>query len=200
MNECYIIKIMRCISCESLSIKIICNRCQSNLLKPSFYKRELEKGFFVYSFYNYEDIKEFLNSKYEFYGDRIYKTLGNIAFKKFSKNFEYHDKIYSIAIDDHTRHNFSHTAILSNQLKSNKIQPIHDTLKATNIVKYAGKNLTFRENNKRKFHYSGKENLQVILVDDIITTGSTILEAKQCLEENNCEVLFALTLTDAKLS
>jgi competence protein ComFC len=40
----------------------------------------------------------------------------------------------------------------------------------------------------------------VILIDDIVTTGTTILEAKKCLEENNCEVLFALTLTDAKLS
>jgi competence protein ComFC len=191
---------MRCISCENISLKIICNSCQNNLLKPAFYKRELEKDFFVYSFYQYNDVKEFLNSKYEFYGDRVYKILGKLAFQKFSKNFVYHDKVYSIAIDDHTRHNFSHTAILSNQLKSNHIQPIHNSLKATNIVKYAGKDLEFREKNKRKFQYTGQKNLQVILIDDIVTTGTTILEAKKCLEENNCEVLFALTLTDAKLS
>jgi competence protein ComFC len=191
---------MRCISCENISLKIICNSCQNNLLKPTFYKRELEKDFFVYSFYNYENMKELLNSKYEFYGDRIYSILGNIAFKQFSTNFDYKDVVYSIAIDDHTRHDFSHTAILSNTLKSANIHPIHNILKATNIIKYAGKDLEYRKNNKRHFIYKGKQNIQVILVDDIVTTGTTILEAKECLEKNGCEVLFALTLTDAKLS
>ena len=48
------------------------------------------------------------------------------------------------------------------------------------------------------FTYKGEKNLEVILIDDIITSGSTILEAKKALEKNGCKVLFALTLSDAK--
>ena len=189
---------MRCISCENLSWQLICTTCQNNLLQPSFNKRELKKDFFVYSFYKYDDIKEFLNTKYEFYGDKIFNIIATLAFKKFALNFEFDNKIFAIPIDDHTRHEFSQTAILTNKLKSHNITPIFNKLKATNIVKYAGRDLEFRQKNKRDFIYKGNKNIQVILVDDLVTTGSTILEAKNILEQSGCEVLFALTLSDAK--
>jgi len=188
---------MRCLSCEKLSFKAICNKCQKNLLLPAFHTRELEKDFFVYSFYKFEEIKELINSKYHFYGDRVFKILGNLAFKKFSQNFEYPSKVFAVAIDDRVKENFSHTALLTNALQSNNIQPVFTTLQAKNFVKYAGKSLEFRRNNKRDFHYSGEKNIEVILVDDLITTGTTILEAKKVLEKNGCKVLFALTLGDA---
>jgi competence protein ComFC len=44
-----------------------------------------------------------------------------------------------------------------------------------------------------------QKNIQVILVDELVTTGLTILEAKECLENHGCEVLFALTLSDARV-
>jgi competence protein ComFC len=188
---------MRCIICQNISPNIICKVCQKNLLKPSFYKRELKKDFFVYSFYKIDEIKELLNTKYEFYGDKVYNILSSLSFKPFGDNFTFPNQIYTIPIDDHTRHQFSQTAILAKHLKSNNIKPIYNTLKATNIVKYAGKDLNFRQQNKRKFRYSGKKNLQVILVDDLVTTGTTILEAKKILEDNHCEVLFALVISDA---
>jgi len=188
---------MRCITCHSLSFKIICKACQDNFLTSSFYKRELTKDFFVYSFYKFDEVKELLNTKYEFYGDRVYNILASLSFKKFALNFTYPNEIYAIAIDDHTRHQFSHTAILSKHLKSKCVSPKFDLLKAQNQVKYAGKNLKFRQKNKRNFIYHGKKNKQVILVDDLITTGSTILEAKEILEKNNCEVLFVLCISDA---
>ena len=189
---------MRCISCENLSWKIICKTCQNNLLQSSFNKRELKKDFFVYSFYKFDDVKELLNTKYEFYGDKVLNILATLSFKKFGSNFEFNSQVYAISIDDHARHEFSQTAILAKYLKSQNIIPIYNKLKATNIVKYAGKGLEFRKKNKRKFKYSGDKNIQVILVDDLVTTGSTILEAKKILEQNGCEVLFALTLSDAK--
>lgn len=189
---------MRCLSCEKLSFFSICKICQKNLLEPTFNKRELEKGFFVYSFYPYDDIKELLNTKYEFYGDRVFNILADLAFKKFAHNFKYDEMITAVPIDDHTRHEFSQTALLAKSLKSKYIKPEFNTLKASNIIKYAGKDLKFRKKNPRKFKYKGEENLKVILIDDLITTGTTILEAKTLLEKYNCEVLFALTLSDAK--
>ncbi len=190
---------MRCLTCQSLSLNIICKDCQENFLESSFYKRELEKDFFVYSFYKFDELKELLNTKYQFYGDRVFSILASLAFKKFSLNFIYSDSIYAVAVDDHTRHQFSQTAILTKALQSPYIKPLYNSLQATNKVKYAGKDLKFRKRNKRKFFYSGEQNCQVILVDDLVTTGLTLLEARECLEKNGCEVLFALTLSDAKI-
>lgn len=185
---------MKCTSCDKLSFSIICKKCQATLLEPEFHKKELKKDFFVYSFYEYEQIEELLQSKYHFHGDRVFNILAKLSFAKFASNFTFLFPIYSISIDDHTRHDFSQTAILNNHLKSPFIKPIFNSLKASNIVKYAGKNLEFRQKNPRKFVYNGQKNIKVILVDDIITTGTTILEAKKVLEENSVEVLFALTL------
>jgi len=189
---------MRCFTCQSLSFQAICKDCQENFLTSSFHKRELEKDFFVYSFYKFDEIKELINTKYQFYGDRIFKILSTLSLQKFTSNFTFTNKVFAIPIDDHTFHQFSQTAILTKSLQSEFIQPIFNTLKATNRIKYAGKDLEFRKKNKRKFLYTGKQNIQVILVDDLVTTGLTILEAKECLEQNGCEVLFALTLSDAK--
>jgi len=190
---------MRCLSCEKLSFKAICNKCQKNLLEPSLYKRELEKDFFVYSFYKFDEIKELLNSKYHFYGDRVFKILGDLAFKKFALNFEYPDRVFALPIDDRVKENFSHTALLAKSLQSKNIQPLFTTLQARNSVKYAGKPLEFRKKNKRDFLYNGEKKLEVILVDDIITTGTTILEAKKVLKKSGCKVLFALTLSDVPI-
>jgi competence protein ComFC len=189
---------MRCIACEKLSYQMICKSCQENYFVPVFNKRELSKDFFVYSFYEYDAVKEFLNSKYEFYGDRIYNILGSLSFAKFAKNFEFIEIVDALAIDDHTRHDFSHTAILTKHLKSKYIMPKINLLKAKNEIKYAGKTLKFRKENPRDFVYSGLKNKNIILVDDIITTGTTLLEAKKVLENVGCKVLFALTLSDAK--
>jgi len=190
---------MRCLTCQCFSYKIICKNCQEKLLEPSFYKRELSKNFFVYSFYKFDEIKELVNTKYEFYGDKIYHIFSSLSFSKFASNFTFDNTIIAIPIDDHTRHEFSHTAILTKYLKSTHIKPKYNQLKARNQIKYAGKDLSFRQNNKRDFIYNGEKNIQVILVDDIVTTGSTILEAKETLEKNGCEVLFAITISDASI-
>jgi len=188
---------MKCLSCENLSFQIICKKCQKNLLQPSFHKRELEKDFFNYSFYSFSEIEEFITSKYYFHGDRVFNILAKQSFKKFAQNFNFDEIVYSIGIDEHTRHEFSQTAILSLYLKSRNIKPLFNQLKATNIVKYAGHDLEFRKKNKRNFK-TNLSNKKIILVDDLITTGTTILEAKKTLESKNNEVLFSLTLADAK--
>ena len=190
---------MKCLTCENLSFQIICKTCQKNLLEPSFHKRELEKDFYNYSFYALSDIEDLIASKYYFHGDRVFNILAKLSFAKFSQNFKFEEKIIAIPIDDHTRHDFSHTAILAKHLNSNIITAKYNCLKATNIVKYAGKDLEFRKNNPRKFKVSNIKNKTLILCDDLITTGTTILEAKKALEKQNNKVLFSLTLADAKL-
>ena len=190
---------MICLTCKNLSFEIICKDCQKNLLTPSFHKRELDDGFFNYSFYSLSELEDLLNSKYHFFGDRVFNILARLCFEKFAQNFSFPSKILEIPIDDHTRHDFSHTAILAKHLKSDIITPKYNTLKATNVVKYAGKDLEFRLKNPRKFKVTKLSNQVTILCDDLITTGATINQAKKALEKENNQVLFSLTLADAKL-
>ena len=161
---------MLCLTCKNLSFQLICKDCQKNLLVPSFHKREIEDGFFNYSFYSLSELEDLINSKYYFYGDRVFNILAKLSFAKFALNFDFPSEVLAIPIDDHTRHDFSQTAILTRHLKNPYIKPIYNTLKSTNTVKYAGKDLDFRQKNPRKFKYTGPKNCDVIIIDDVITT------------------------------
>ena len=59
--------------------------------------------------------------------------------------------------------------------------------------------MEFRQKNPRKFKVTNISNQLTILCDDLITTGATIREAKKALEKKNNQVIFSLTLADAKL-
>jgi competence protein ComFC len=190
---------MLCLTCKNLSLQIICKDCQNNLLIPSFHKREIEDGFYNYSFYALSELEDLLSSKYYFHGDRVFNLLAKLSFAKFAQNFNFDSNVIAIPIDDHTRHEFSHTAILAKHLKSKIITPKYNCLKATNIVKYAGKDLDYRLKNPRKFKLTNLHNKMTILCDDLITTGATIREAKKVCQRQNNQVLFSLTLADAKL-
>ncbi len=79
-----------------------------------------------------------------------------------------------------------------------KDKKFFSTLHASSDVKYAGKSLEFRLNNPRNFKYTGPKNIDVVLVDDIVTTGSTLKEAKEVLKNHNVNVLFSLVLADLR--
>ena len=187
---------MKCIFCEEWSFSIICETCQDDFLKPSIYHRRIKKGLDVYSFYNYDEIQDLLKAKYYFFGDRILNILGSLAFAKFAKEFSFTQKVIALPIDDHTRHEFSHTAILSRHLNSQFIKPIYNHLRASNIVQYAGKKLEYRKTHPRDLILKDIKNEKIILVDDLLTSGTTLKEAFKVCSKNN-EVLFALCLADA---
>ncbi len=189
---------MRCIVCESLSWNIICKDCKQNLLVPNITKRVLNNGLEVYSFYKYDELKHLFKTKYEIYGDKAIKIMAQMSFKNFAQNYNDNIQLKAIPIDDRIKSNFSHTAILAKALQSKNIKVQYNTLHAQNDIQYAGKDLIYRKKHKRDFLYRGKKDLNVILVDDVITTGTTILEAQSVLKKHNCHVPFALTLCDAK--
>jgi competence protein ComFC len=137
-------------------------------------------------------------TKHKDIGYFVYNILAKRTFKEFAKNFSYKQKVYSIAIDDNPKDGYSHTAILNKYLKSKYIKPVFSKLRAQNSVSYSGKSLDFRLNNPRDFKYDFKRDIEVILVDDIITTGTTLKEASKVLENEGIRVLFALTLADAR--
>ncbi|NPA74439.1 MAG: ComF family protein [Epsilonproteobacteria bacterium] len=189
---------MYCLLCGGFSYSHICKDCQDSLLKPSVTKRVLSDSLEVYSFYKYSHIKELVLTKHKDIGYFVYNILAKRTFKEFAKNFSYKQKVYSIAIDDNPKDGYSHTAILNKHLKSKYIKPVFSKLRAQNSVSYSGKSLDFRLNNPRDFKYDFKRDIEVILVDDIITTGTTLKEASKVLENEGIRVLFALTLADAR--
>jgi len=173
--------------CEKFSISLICKDCQK-LLIPSFYKKDD-----VISFYKYEEIEVLIKYKYHKFGDRVFKYLSK-PFKKFALTFP--DKLNIIPIEDKKNRPFSHTAILARSMKKHNI--FYSSLISMNDISYAGKSLEFRLNNSRNFKYTGPENIDVILIDDIVTTKTTINEAKETLRKYNVNVLFSLVLADLR--
>lgn len=137
-------------------------------------------------------------SKYDTIGSKIYAILAETAFKTFAENFEHSQRVRAVGIDDRVDKAYAHTAILARALKSKTIRPQYGKLLARNKHQYAGKNLDFRLKNPKDFRYTGVKNSDLILVDDLITTGTTLCEAKTVVEKTGASVLFALTLADAK--
>ena len=190
---------MKCIICESFSISHICSTCQNTFLTPSIYKRKLENNTEVISFYKYSEIKNLLHTKHTDLGFYIYSILAKNSFEKFAKEFEFPHAIISICIDDKVDSGYSHTAILNKSLKSKNIKPLFNKLRAENNLSYSGKSREFRLLNPRDFQLKNFNEKDVILVDDIITTGSTLSQAISVMNTNKKEVLFCLTLADAGL-
>jgi len=183
--------------CENYSLVHICSNCQKLFLVPSLYKRKLSNGIEVLSFYKYNEIKDLLHTKHTDLGFYIYNILAELSFKKFSSEFKLNYHVVSIGVDDHVKSGYSHTAILNKQLKSKTIKPLFNKLRAKNSISYAGKSKEFRIMNPREFTLHDIDAKKIILVDDIITTGTTLSEATQLLKQNKKEVLFCLTLADA---
>ena len=186
---------MRCLSCHKLSFSTFCKTCQSNLLEPSVSKRvvgTLE----VYSFFKYQHIEDLLLTKHTRQGFKLYKALAKLSFKPFMQKFMQEDKrvIYIVGIDENVRSGYAHVALLTHEMKMKNVKVQHAKLLAQNKVNYSGKNLQFRLENPRDFVYRGKKGVEVILVDDIVTTGTTLIEAASVLRQNGVKVLFALTL------
>ena len=190
---------MKCMLCESLSFTHICPTCQEIFLTPSIYKRKIHNNIEVISFYKYKDIKDLLHTKHTDLGFYIYSILAKNSFLKFAEEFEYDDSIVSIAVDDKTDSGYSHTAVLNKTLKSKNVTPLFNKLRAKNSVSYSGKSKEFRILNPREFSVKKFKVENVILVDDIITTGSTLTQAVQSLQKESKEVLFCLTLADASV-
>jgi competence protein ComFC len=194
---------MRCFSCDELSLKPICDSCVEEFLTPEFSSRKVG-NLDVVSFFDYYLTVEFVKSKYLPTGYRIYKFLAKKFFNKFlisyTKNLSVNKKIYLIGIDENINRGYSNVALLVHfGAKSNKsLKPLHNVLRATNKIKYAGQSLEFRLNNPRNFKYSGPKNIEAILIDDTITTGTTLQEAYRVLKEANVKVHFALTLANVK--
>lgn len=190
---------MRCASCLEISWNIFCKECQKNLLIPQITKRSVGT-LEVYSFYHYWDLERFLLTKHTPLGFRVFKALAKISMRPFMASFIQNDPrdVWVVGVDENIRDGYSHVAVMTHQMRFLGVNVSHGALKSKNAVKYSGKSLQYRLENRREFVYSGPKGVDVILVDDIITSGLTLQEAYTSVSQADNRVLFALTLADAR--
>ena len=190
---------MRCFACSKLSLPILCSTCIDQLFVPTITTRKVGT-LDVISFFKYSTLESLLHTKHKPEGYRIYKALAQMTMKPFIEEFVESDDrdVYIVGIDEIIKSGYAHVALLTRAMKTKYSIPQHSTLMAQNRVNYSGKSLQFRLENLRDFVYTGKENVDVILVDDIITTGITLQEAQKVLMSHGVNVLFALTLADVE--
>ncbi|MCB4750567.1 MAG: ComF family protein [Sulfurovum sp.] len=178
-------------------MQAICKTCWKTLFRPDI-KTQTVGTLDVISFYRYSTLEPLLLTKHKPEGFRIYKTLGEKLFHPFMQEFvEYDDRdIYIVGIDEDVKSGYSHVAQLTHAMKMKGVTPLYGVLRARNKVNYSGKSLEYRLKNPRDFFYRGKSDIDVILVDDIMTTGITLQEAQKVLHIHGINILFAITLAD----
>jgi competence protein ComFC len=188
---------MKCLICDSYSLSHICKSCQQTHLQPSLFKNRVG-DVEVISFYDYDTIQSLLHTKYEKIGSSILSILVKNSMKPFLKEFSYPHDFKLTPIDDRVnQRDYSHTAVLAKSAKS-KQGVLHGALQAQSNYHYATQKLDFKLKHPRGFQYSSNYRGDVILVDDVVTDGVTINEAKRVLSEQGVNVLFALVLSYSK--
>ena len=188
---------MRCLLCQNWSLPIICRRCRETLLTPNLNKRILDDGLVVYSFYRYKEIAPLLKTKHTYIGYRIYTELARHAFALFKARFRFDVTVDIVPVDGIPKGDYAHTAILARALQTNHLRPYYRALPAMYDVTYSAKTLAYRQSHPRGFVFVGRRADQVILLDDIVTTGTTLMEARKAVEADGAKALFALTLANA---
>lgn len=188
---------MRCLVCEKFSFLHICQSCQNDFLVPQPEIRELESGLKVLSFFPYDEIDFLLKTKHTYLGHYIYNILAHKTMKTFSKDFNYEGALDLIPIDDKADEGYAHTAVLVKNLQSKQLYPQYNSLHSQNKISYSGQDLAFRRAHPRNFKLKRSLSRDVILVDDIITSGTTLGEAHSFLKTHNIQTIMAITLADA---
>lgn len=190
---------MKCLTCGRFCLQVLCKACLDSIpLRPSV--REV-MGVRVYCFYGYDDVSFLLNSKYYTIGSRILACLSDKAARYFAQTFDKSQALHAltlIGIDDFVRSYYSHTGVIMHSFaKHTAMKACYGQLKANKQVSYAGKPLSYRQANKRDLSYTAKAK-DLIIVDDIITTGTSFSEAIEACTQKGARVHLALALCNAQ--
>lgn len=192
---CIIRKIsVRCLLCESWSPEHICKACGKEYLSPAFYTRHIIGKLPVHFFYKYDEIESLLLTKHTDLGFHIYSILAKKAFSAYARTLKIKEPVALIAVDDHVRHGYSHTAILARAMKHKYLVTRFGSVRDRSGYRYSGKDFQYRLTHPRQFDIKAFPERKVILIDDILTTGLTLTQAAEALQMAGKEVLFCLTL------
>ncbi len=194
---------MYCCICSKLSLYIICNKCL-NKLSHIESKRILANGLKVFSTFSFSELKMLVSSKNNIIGSRVFTRLGVYGVKKF---FDYNKEILNVdkkyiavvCVRNNLIGAYSHSAILAKCFKKYGFNVFYNSLIIGNNSHFSLLNKQQRQNIGRNFHFKIKSTFKgIIIIDDIITTGQTLLEASEAIKQNNNIPLFSWTLCDSR--
>ncbi len=194
---------MYCSMCGKLRWHIICKDCLKHLEYIDS-KRVLDNGMKVFSSFALSELKLLLASKNNIIGSRIFKRLGIYGISNFFERYKdlaalNHQKIAVLSIRNKTIGMYSHSAILAQCFRAYGFKVFHNALIIGNDSHFSHLKRKERQELGRSFHFHFKHDyLAMILVDDIITTGQTLLEASNIIMQNSYTPLFAWTLCDSR--
>lgn len=181
--------------CKTCSRQTTVDQCEDCKRWASMFagKDPLQRNTSVYA-YN-ESIKEMI-TKWKYRGDYVLGEAFQEAFiKRFNESFS--DVIKQAIIvpiplsaDRLYERGFNQAQMLTSFLQGNSEQ----LLKRIHNEKQAKKSRIERLMTENPFRVTERVNRQVILIDDIYTTGRTVRHAAQALKENGCPQVFSYTL------
>lgn len=181
----------RCMICSRSSMKEMCADCLWWKEKVAF-----DVLAFNYSIYSYnEEMKAYI-SRWKYRGDYILAEAFASLFKEtFQRVFSFLDEetiIVPIPLsEDRLNHRgFNQAEVLAHFL------PMESTfaLKRIHNEKQAKKTRKERTNSKNPFILNQSINKNVILVDDIYTTGATLRHAAKLLKRSGSKKVYSYTL------
>jgi len=184
---------VRCLRCERWAFSHLCRDCR-RALSPSLHRRKILGNIPVYAFYRYDEIEPLLLEKHGDTGYHLYRILSELSFAPYAKTLELDVPTALIGVDDHVRHGYAHTALLVRSMKHPRLRARYGVLRARSKMRYSGKDFAFRLRHPRRFELKDFPETQVILVDDILTTGLTLTQAAETLTGAGKEVLCCLVL------
>lgn len=207
-----------CFSYLSFDTKSLCLVCQrpvpDGLTHRACSKRYAIDGSFSAVPYNKTVKKLIYNFKYKPFLSSLNKFLGDLLFEALSQNEDFH-KVFErskewvfVPIPLHSskfrKRGYNHAEILAKDLGKKfhiKVQNLLKRVKETKSqyglkLKDRRKNIhgAFELNSSFIINHSSFKNTGVFLVDDIVTTGSTLLEAANILKRNGVKRVYGLTL------
>lgn len=194
---------MYCALCGKLRWHIICMDCLENLDYIDS-KRILDNGMKVFSSFAFSELQFLLTSKNHVIGSRIFKRLGMYGVYKFlvcHPNLAGLNKEQTavLSIRNHTIGAYSHSAILAQCFKNYGFSVFHNALIIGNDNRFSHLKREERQKMGRNFQFNfTKDYSGIIVIDDIVTTGQTLLEASQIISKNSYTTLFAWTLCDSR--
>lgn len=197
-----------CGICDKINKESLCEKCNYNLKSINKYKLIKYKNKFfdehLYVF-KYDGIIREKIIQYKFYEKSyMYKTFAKIIVKNEKKYrfLENYDIIIPVPIHKKRKNEreYNQSSLIARELAYNlELIYIENVLyKKINNMRQSSLKQSERINNVKNVYFLKNreliENKQVILFDDIFTTGSTANECAKLLKQNGAKKILVLTL------
>ncbi|WP_088041565.1 ComF family protein [Bacillus sp. EAC] len=172
----------------------LCKYCEESLELNTSQPLKLNR-----SIYHYTDVmKEWLN-RYKFYGDVTLATMFITDLREYyENNFKHIKIIVPIPLSEErlVERGFNQVEVLGEQAGF----PLTKCLKRIHTEKQSKLNRNERLKREQIFSYCGEkkiQNMPILILDDVYTTGKTVRDAAIILLQNGASEVFSLTLIRA---